>query len=170
MYMVFGSLEVTNHTGISIGAVHWYGKLWIDDLSDNPNGDYLTLIELERKMTGAERRTLNLEAGSTIFLKGATTEGFMTKEDAIAAGLKRFRSQYKGVLFLGSMADRSAWKEVLYCPPHLQKIADQMNALGKRFRSLNGYEGRTPIRVERLDKKWGRLYNTLRLECKMPTH
>ena len=168
--MVFGSLEVTNHTGISIGAIHWYAKLWIDDLSENRNGDYLTLIELERKLTGAERRALNLEAGATVFLKGATTEGFMTREDAIAAGLKRFRSQYKGVLFLGSMSDRSPWKSVLYCPPDTQKIADQMNALGERFRSLNGYEGKTPIRVERLDKKWYRLYNTLRLKCKMPIH
>ena len=167
--MVFGSLEVTTWKGMSVGAVHWYAKLWIDHLTDNPN-DTPTLIELERKLTGAERRTLNLEAGYTAFLQGATTDGFNTKEDGIAAGLKRFRSQYRGVLFLGSMSDRSPWKEVLYCPPHLQKIADQMNALGERFRSLNGYEGKTPIRVERLDKKWGRLYNTLRLECKMPTH
>ena len=168
--MVFASLEVTNHTGISIGAIHWYAKLWVDDLCERTDGSNYTMIELERKLTGAERRTLNLEAGATVFLKGATTEGFMTREDAIRAGLQRFKSQYKGVLFHGSMSDRSPWKEVLYCPPHLQKIADQMNALGERFRSLNGYEGKTPIRVERLDKKWYRLYNTLRLECKTPIH
>lgn len=164
--MVFASLEVTNHTGISVGAIHWYAKMWVDDLSDDFKGDYLTVIQLERRMTVAERRALNLEAGATVFFKGTTTEGYMTKEDAIAAGLKRFKSQYEGVLFLGSVADRSPWKSVLYCPPHLQKMADQMNALGKRFRSMNGYEGRTPIRVERLDKKWYKLYCTLRLKCK----
>jgi hypothetical protein len=45
-----------------------------------------------------------------------------------------------------------------------------MNALGERFRSQNGHDGTETKRTGRLDKRWARLYNTLRLKCKLPIH
>lgn len=154
--MVIGVLTISSYVGISLGAVHCYGKLWVED----------KCIELTRKLTAKEIRAENLEAGFKRVSKGETTEGFATREDVRAAGLQYFKSNFKGVLFEGQYGCRSAWSNIIYWPPHLDKIAKQMNAIAERFQSLNGYEGREQRRVERLDKKWGRLYNTLEIMCK----
>lgn len=164
--MVIGTLEISTYQGISIGAVHWYGKLWIEDMADTNPNHRDKCIELTRKLTAKEIRAENLEAGYSRVSKGETTEGFNTREEVLRAGLQAFKSQFKGVLFEGGYACRSAWKNLIFWPPHLDKIAKQMNALAERFQSLNGYEGRERRRVERLDKKWGRLYNTLEIMCK----
>ena len=163
--MVIAILYVNTWQGMSVGARHWYAKLWVTDLEAPPNTDVL-YIELERKLTGRERKTLNLEAGYTFFLKGATTDGYNTEEEALAAGIQRFKSQYKGVLFRGSGSYPSPWDTVLLWPPHVEKEALSMNALGERFRYLNGHDGTELKRTERLDKRWARMYNTLRLKCK----
>jgi hypothetical protein len=162
--MVIGVLHVNTWKGMSVGARHWYAKLWITDLEDPNNYQF---IQLERKLTGREIRTENLEAGYERVMKGATTEGFDTEADGEAFGINRFKSQYKGVLFRGSGSAPTPWDTVIVWPPFVEREVVSMNALGMRFRSLNGHDGTERKRAERLDKRWYRLYNTLRLKCKL---
>jgi|FAXJ01.1.fsa_nt_gi hypothetical protein len=168
--MVISILEISTYIGNSPGAIHYYGRLWIQDVDDtNPNRDDVQ-IKLTRKLTGKEVRAENLEAGYTRVRKGSTTEGFMTRGEVITAGLKHFKSHYQGVLIEGQYACLSAWQNLIYWSPCFDKIATEMNALAKEFQSLNGYEGDEEKRVEQLDKRWYTLYSTLILKCKTPIH
>lgn len=160
--MVIGYLDISNYTGISIGAVHWYGKLYIDHLGQRED----ETIELLRKLTAREVAHANREAEFQVAKVGDLTHKFDTEQEALDFGINRFKSQYKGFLIRGSHCAITAWHNIIVWPPHGEKLVAEMNEIAKRFQAINGHEGQEKRRAERLDNRWCRRYNTLRLLCK----
>lgn len=165
--MIIGHLEISSWRGISIGAVHWYCHIHIQEDSEHHQR-----IELQRPMTAAEARAANKqdkERGRllSVYKAGTLTDGFNTEEDAIKFGTKYFVDKYpNGILYDRGYASCSAWKKVIYYPLNnhkLEKIVKRMNALADRFQSLNGYEceKKNRERVERLDNRWYKMYSAL---------
>ena len=162
--MTIAHLEISTYQGISIGAIHWYAKLKIEDESEKWGSKS---IEIERKMSAKEAKIANKELQARGFLSdrykpGSLTNGFNTEEDAIQAGIQKFKSHYKGVLFLGDNCCVSAWKRVLFYPDikEISSLAIQMNAISDEFIKNNGYEGDKSI-AEKLDSKWYKKYQSL---------
>lgn len=165
--MVIGHLDITSWRGISIGAVHWYVSIIIDE------GDKLTeTIELTRPLTSAEAKALNVERAARGYFSrhkaGDKTTGFNTEEDAINTGIQYFKAHYTGVLLDGDYACYSAWKKVIVYPNEFAPLVKEMNDLADRFQKLNGYEcdRKHAKLVERLDQRWAKRYTALRELCK----
>jgi len=159
--MVIGFLELSNWTGISVGAVHWYARLIIDQPYEN--------IEILHPLSEKEIRKLNIEEGYTSHTKGDLTHKFDTEAEALAFGKQTFKSKYTGVLFRGDAACRSPWIKAIVYPTAFSSLIERMNKIADKFIALNGYEGSHQTVVERLDHKWGKLYETLRQRCKNAT-
>lgn len=161
--MVIGHLDVSTWAGISIGAVHWYCSIVVDD------GDTeVERLELERPLTAKEAATMNKEARaqgylSKMYSAGNKTRGFNTEEEAKAAGIKYFMSKYRGVLFDSGHACWSAWKKAIHYPIELHTLIQEMNALADKFQALNGYECKKDKMkmVERLDDRWRKKYEAV---------
>lgn len=165
--MVIGHLEVSTWQGISIGAVHWYCKVIVEE-----NDTDVERVEIQRPLTAKEAATLNKEEQERGLLfshnkAGDLTEGFITEEEAIKAGTDYFASKYKGVLYDGGYACCSAWKKVILCQPQFAELANKMNLIADKFQALNGYEcaKKNKKLVERLDNRWFKLSRKLEELC-----
>lgn len=161
--MYIAHLNISSWRGISIGAVHWYAELIVDDEKE-PYG--WKRIKLQRPLTSAEAKAMNLEKKrqgylSSNYRAGNLTEGFNTEEEAIAEGIKVFKISYDGVLFLGDHCSCSAWKKVIYAPEAASEKVKEINAIADEFQSLNGYEGKARKRVEMLDKQFMKRYDAI---------
>lgn len=161
--MVIGYLDIDNWTGISIGAIHWYGKIVIDGTGN----DYIS-IELKRVLSMKEAQLLNKTDKHCSYREGELTHKFDTEQEVLDFALHYFKSNYKGVLFRGDSSCRSAWQRLIYWPDirEFNRLAIQMNKLSDKFIALNGYEGNEQAKVAQLDKKWFSLFQTLTLSCK----
>lgn len=167
--MSVGILEISSWRGISIGAVHWYASLKMDD----PKAKYgLTTIELTRPLLAEEVKTMNAEAKAQGYMArmyriGEQTEGFNTEEEAIQAGIKYFNEHYTGVLYKGQYSVCSAWQDLLVWPKEHDIIAKSMTKLAKQFQALNGYECKPKDlpTIERLDNRWQKRYFKLNDLC-----
>jgi hypothetical protein len=152
-------LDVSSWRGISIGAVHWY----VSVKYNNPTERYgLTTLELERPLTADEAKRMNKEARergymSNMYEAGGMTEGFNTEAEAIAAGIKYFKDNFKGILYDSGYASHSGWKKIIAYDPEFEELALRMNKLADRFQALNGYEckKKDTSLVERIDARWG---------------
>lgn len=177
-------LEISSWAGISIGAIHYYGKLKYDDPSKEEAkdgrifGSGLTFIELERELTAVEVKAENAQLQSNgrppHFRVGDTTTGFITRDDVRKAALKYFNENFDtncSVLYEGEYASLSAWQNLLVWPKQYDHIAKAMNKMSKKFQSLNGYECKKDKYkyVEELDDKWRDLYNKLNKLCQPTT-
>lgn len=161
-----GHLHITSFRGISLGAIHWYGKLIIGLHSEKEK------IELNRPLTAKEAKTMNSEASRVGFFNkhkpGDLIDGFMSEEDAIRKGIEYFKKHYNGILYLGDTCSCSAWKRVILWPVDNNKINNlviKMNKISDKFISLNGYEGPEEEVVTKLDNEWYKLYNELNDIC-----
>ncbi len=160
--MVIGYLDISNWTGISIGAIHWYGKLQIDHLGRRED----ETIELRRKMTNKEILALNKEQGFAMYRAGEKTHRFDTEQEVIDFGIQTFKSGYKGVLMRGSIGSFTPWHNIIVWPLAFTPLVTEMNKIAKQFQAINGYEGQQKKVAEKLDKKWFRRYTTLCNLCK----
>lgn len=156
--MVIGFLELSNWTGISVGAVHWYAKLIINEPYES--------IEIKRPLSDREVKELNVAEEYVSHFKGDLTHKFDTEQEAFDCGVKTFKDKYTGVLFRGDSACRSPWIKIVVYPTEFSVLVDRMNEIADRFIALNGYEGNRQKVVERLDHKWGKLFEVLRQRCK----
>lgn len=166
--MVVGHLEVSTWQGISIGAVHWYCKVIIEE-----NDKDFERVEMTRPLTAKEAATMNKEEQERGLLfssnkAGDLTEGFITEEDAIKTGVQYFGSKYKGILYDSGYASCSAWKKVILCQPEFAELVNKMNLLADKFQALNGYEcvKKNKKLVEKIDNRWFRLSQKLEALCK----
>lgn len=170
MSYVIAHLDITTWVGLSIGAQHYYVELIID----NPNAKHGTdRIKIERPLTATEAIVMNLEAKaqgylSRMYKPGEMTQGYNSREDAIAAGIKYFNEHYQGVLYDGDHCSCSAWKKAVVWPEEFTHIVKSMNKLADEFQALNGYECKKDkeAQVERLDKRWYKRYHKLEELCK----
>jgi len=160
--MVIGYLDISNWTGISIGAVHWYGKLQIDHLGKRED----ERIELLQPMSQKRIRTLNREHGFAMYQKGNTTHQFDTEQEVVDFGIQTFKSGYKGVLMRGSIGSFTPWHNIIVWPLAFTPLVTEMTEIAKQFQAINGYEGPNKKLAERLDKKWFRRYTSLVNLCK----
>jgi len=155
--MEIGHLEISTYIVISVGATHWYCSIYIED-----NNKLIEVKKLERELTSKEIIALNKidrERGYPITHKmGNMTEGFISKEDAVSAGVKYFKEKYTGILFDSGYGSLSAWKKAIVYPHELTELVNKMNALADQFQSLNGYEGNNRTLVESIDNQWYKLY------------
>jgi hypothetical protein len=165
--MVIGHLEVSTWQGISIGAIHWYCKIVVEE------NDKVERIEMKRPITAKEAATMNKEEQERGLLfssnkAGDLTEGFITEEDAIKTGTEYFASKYKGILYDSGYASCSAWKKVILCQPEFSELSNKMNLLADKFQTLNGYECAKKDKklVERIDNRWFKLSQKLEKFCK----
>jgi hypothetical protein len=160
--MIIGHLEINSWRGISIGAVHWYAKLIIEN-----NNEVISRTELQRKITAKEAANLNKELQERGYdfcdrnRAGDLTTGFNTEEQAIKIGINTFKKKYpNGILFKGNRASGSAWKNVIYYPEQCRNHVLVMEFFAKEFQKLNGYECKPHFQkiVELLDSQWGKIY------------
>lgn len=154
-----GTLNVTTWQGISIGAVHWYAKLYYE--VDNK----LETVEITRKMPAKEARERSKQAKeegyrSTLYRAGEETEGFNTEQEAIQAGIDYFKKHFDGVLYLGEYASCSAWKRVIYWKEPHAALVKEMNEISDKFIAVDGYEG-DEKEAEKLDKQWYKRFDML---------
>ncbi len=174
-------LEISSWAGISIGAIHYYGKLMFDDPAKKVvDGEGyttcsgLTSVNMERTLTSIELKVENAQLQSVglsaRYRVGDTTTGFITEQDAINAAIKYFNEHFdvnQSVLYKGSYASYSAWQTLLVWPKKHNLLAKSMNALAKEFQALNGYECRTKPEsyIERLDHRWQKRYDKMNDLC-----
>jgi Txe/YoeB family toxin of Txe-Axe toxin-antitoxin module len=166
--MVVAHLQITTWAGISIGAIHWYCSIIVEE-----NDKDVERTELKRPITAKEAATMNKEEQERGLLfshnkAGDLTEGFMTEAEAIKAGIDYFTSKYKGVLYDSGYASCSAWKKVILCQPKFSELVNKMNALADKFQALNGYEcaKKDEKLVEKIDNRWYKLSRKLEELCK----
>lgn len=165
---VIGHLEISSYRGISIGAVHYYGRIRLQHRDDLDS--YKDPIELQRPIDTKEAIVMNKEfreskgADYDRYYAGMLTNGFWQPVDVITNRIEYFKTKYPdGILMSRSSAEWSAWKEVLYYPKQFKKIAEKMNKLSIKFREIDGYEG-DEKEATRIDKKWEALYIQLRAD------
>ncbi len=161
--MQIAHLDITSWRGISIGAVHWYAELIIDDANEKYGWKR---VKLERPLTSVESKAMNIEKKrqgyrSFNYQSGDLTEGFNTREEAIAAGIAAFKASSEGVLMLGDHCSCSAWKKAVYWHESFTPLVNKMNAIADKFQALNGYEGEKRKQVERLDKQFMAKYDAI---------
>jgi len=167
--LVVAHLDITSWVGISIGAVHSYCQVIVEE-GENPKETHR--FKMERVMDAKEVSTLNKEFKERGLLgdrwsPGDKTEGFITEADAIRAGTEFFAKNYKGILYDGGYASCSAWKKVILCQPQFGELVNKMNAIADKFQKLNGYECEKKHKqiVERLDARWYKKMRKLEELC-----
>jgi len=164
--MVIAHLEVSSWRGISIGAVHWYCELIVEDGTDTK------YIKMVRPLTAKEVAVMNKERRERGYTGhhsvGEATEGFITEQEAIKAGIDFFSAHYKGVLFDSGHTSCSAWKKVIIWQPQFAPSVNKMNTIADIFQGFNGYEceKKNMKLVEKLDGRWYKLYVKLQKLCK----
>lgn len=163
--MVIGHLDITSWVGTSIGAIHCYCKLIVEEKDKD-----IARIELLRPITTSEAKQLNAEFKAQGYLAkhvtpGDLTEGFNTREEAIAAGLNLFKEKYNGILFDGGYASYSPWKRLIHWPSEFEPIVKEMNKIADEFQAIDGYEGTQETLAESLDNRWQKRYDILRKLC-----
>jgi hypothetical protein len=161
--MYIAHLDIYSWRGLSIGAVHWYGELIVDD-ETHPYG--CKRIKLQRPLLASEAKAMNIENKAQGYLSfnykaGQLTEGFNTEEEAVAEGIKQFKASYEGVLFQGDHCSCSAWKKAIYWPKAFAPLIKELNAIADKFQALNGYEGKERKKVESLDKQFMKRYDAI---------
>jgi hypothetical protein len=106
-------LELSNYTGISLGAIHWYGKL----VGKGKR------VELENVLTAKHAALLNRQGWDSAYKRGETYPGFLEEEEVkrLAAGIYKDHFPQARCLLLGSPAYAEP-KYILEADGHLVEI------------------------------------------------
>ena len=149
-------LKITTWRGMSLGAVHYYGKLNSNNYDDKS-------IELRKKMTSHEAAKLNkLHGYGSLYKAGSSTEGFDTKDEIIELAMREFKNHYPNVriLILGD-AVYSEPKKILWCEeePGIIEIVDNMIS---ECKEINWWEGNNPKRMDQLSDNWEQILNNFK--------
>lgn len=112
-------LHITSFRGISIGAVHWYGKLYHDLTKDIP------VIELDRPLTSKEIARMNKEEGHRIWFQGGSTKGFNSRDDVKQAAMQKYYEvSTEGDILLEGNHCSAEPMPVLIAPPEKQHLLE----------------------------------------------
>lgn len=151
-------LEISSWVGISIGAVHAYGKLvWHD-------GAELKHLELEHPMSAKEAAYYNKEMAARGYNScrkkpGDPSTDFSDDAAVIRAAkatVRRLWLDGRTWLILGSCGTMSA-QPVLVWPSHLRAQAGRSTKLAEEWKRIGGYEG-NDRRAGQIDKEWQRIF------------
>lgn len=104
--MAIATLEISSYIGLSIGAVHYYGRLWFDE----GDGGRLRKYDLIHRLTEAEATVLNKrenESKARLYQAGMEVPGFDTERQVKDAALEIYKDRYPGatVLLCGRPAE-----------------------------------------------------------------
>lgn len=126
-------LDISSWDGISIGAVHHYGRLmgYVD-------GQYVS-VELIHPLTKEMADQLNAKDDWDGYKEGMDTERFNTSEEVRTHALKTWREHFPGavLLFEGSPT-YSEPKRCLACPtPAAMKVFDKVFMWWQEMDRLN---------------------------------
>jgi hypothetical protein len=101
-------LEINSFREMSIGAVHYYGKL-----KGDKNGS-LTHVDISKNMTQEEADWFNENDGyGSIYETGASTDRFNTKSEIHNEAIKIWREEFPDAEFL--LEGNYAYAEPMYC-------------------------------------------------------
>ena len=115
-------LRITSWSGISIGAIHYYGEL----KARNP----YRAIELKRTLTAASARRLTKQHGKDFqYRAGYETIGFETEQEIIDLAIKTYKTHFPEatVLILGDPVYAEPQK-IIDGPKSAIKKADKLRA------------------------------------------
>jgi hypothetical protein len=146
-------LDISSWRGISIGAVHFYGKLIWDDKTEKYS---VGTLELKRPMTAKEALLRNKADEKRIIKPGVSTYQFNTEADVLRYGIKAFNQKFKdSLLMLGGFATASATHKLYLWPKTFDEQAQRMNDLVDQRTKLNGYKHpKNETKVCKIDDEW----------------
>jgi len=145
-------LEITTWAGMSIGAIHYYGKL----VGEDEQGEYKK-VEVEKGMTAREARAMNkLDGTRGLYKAGSTTSRFDRREQVIERALEIWKDHFPEgeILLIGSSSTVDP-QEVLVGPEELKTV---VNAWVKQYEDeYEGYPDEIYQRWRKLMRPWMRL-------------
>lgn len=153
-------LSISSWVGISIGAIHVYGKLiW----KDTEHRD----LDLDHPMSGKDAAYYNkqMQARGYHSLKrkpGDASKDFDTRESVVVSAKKKAHELWRGdcLMILGDGGSASA-HPVLMWPTRFAAQAARANALADEWTKINGYEGAHADRADEIDAEWYALIQSM---------
>jgi hypothetical protein len=144
-------LNITSWVGISIGAVHVYGKLRYKDW------DY---IEIKRVLTQAEANKINKKEdminATYHYRKGDECGRFDTEKEIIDLTIKLLEKKYPQVDLLLSSDGASVSVNKAFWGKD-KKLVNRINELYEEADKLDFYSGKDDDRMEELDYEFEKL-------------
>ena len=142
-------LNISSWVGLSIGAVHTYGKLYFKD----------DRVEIKKKLTQIEADILNIKEDTKTF--GGYQEGdmcsrFDNEKEVIDLAIKLIEKEYPQVdLLLSGNRSSVSVNEAFWGKD--KKLVDKINELYKEADSLDFYSGKDDVRMQELDDNFQEL-------------
>jgi len=128
-------LDVHTYQGVSIGAIHYYGKMKLSDYCSEesiiPPCGVDFKIELYFKMSARDAKSLNKHDNYRTYKAGNYSSRYETKEQLIEQSINIMKVHFSnGLLIKGDNTYCEAFP-VIYYPPTFDKAAARMNELSK---------------------------------------
>lgn len=150
-------LEITSWVGVSVGAVHSYGRLTWQEGPDERED-----LNLDHPMSAKQAAWYNKEMAEQGYgylkkKRGDLSNDFDSKADVIQAAKKKIAELYpdgNAWLILGTSLSA---QPILFWPPGLKKLADRSNALADEWEKIGGYEGNAS-RAAEIDDEWNLIF------------
>jgi len=150
-------LQIDNWTGMSLGASHYYGKLYYPEWYDNGGP-----IEVYCTLTRDQAADLNRIDRADVWEAGDTTIRWKTRTALIAAALKICDERWPGAIVLEGSSSQLGPQKVIRAP---NAISSKLSELYKRADELGYYNRRRNwAEMDDISEQWDKLLERVAIE------